>query len=476
MKKLKLRLLASTLFIGTAIMMNSVMINIASAKDISVNQGVGVFAESNDNGQVSDAENNGTDKENKASLNKEQKVTMLEETKASKGKIEKSDLEKTKEKKSFKERVQDILAAKGANEGVQDPNKNQIRAKKNKLTSRLEAKKGELLQTAIGDVDNDGKNENVALYGIKFTKGASYYKELYVVVRDEKNAKVENSFELEFGGYVPRLILSNITAKKSCEIVVSAPTGGSGGMVDYSIWSLKNNFLNEIFSREDNDGIELEGEFLPDYKAKFYFPLAEKAIITDLPRGPRAYIQAGLYDTQGNLLKNHIKPYMQGIINLLPIDTNGDGVSELLFTQKIVGLYSADTLGYVVGSLRYDGYTWNLIDINVRMNLNLENVPDDYIVFGKSGYKIIRNDIKTKSLNVSYPLVSNLRDKSKESVLNAKIEKYVRSIIERVGQGHLILGYTVLEKSEKTLKVIYNGEIKDNIKLETIHEEQIYEL
>jgi hypothetical protein len=344
------------------------------------------------------------------------------------------------------------------------------------LTSRLESKNGELLQTAIGDVDGDGKKEDVSLYGIKFTKGSSYYKELYVVVRDEKNAKVENSFELDFGGYVPRLILSNITKKDSSEIVVSAPTGGSGGMVDYSIWSLENNLLNEIFTSEDNEGIQLDGEFLPNYRVKLYFPLAEKAIIMDLPRGPEAYIQVGLYDTKGNLLKHHVKPHMQGIINLLPIDTNGDGVSELLFTQRIVGLYNADTLGYVVGSLRYDGYSWNLIDINVRMNLNLEKTPNDYIVFGDNGYKIIRTDIKTTNLNISYPLVSNLKDKAKESVVNAEIEKYLQSIIERVGKGHLILGYTILEKSAKNLKIIYNGELQNSINPETIHEEQNYEL
>lgn len=272
------------------------------------------------------------------------------------------------------------------------------------------------------------------------------------------------------------MILSNITKKDSSEIVVSAPTGGSGGMVDYSIWSLENNLLNEIFTSEDNEGIQLDGEFLPNYRVKLYFPLAEKAIIMDLPRGPEAYIQVGLYDTKGNLLKHHVKPHMQGIINLLPIDTNGDGVSELLFTQRIVGLYNADTLGYVVGSLRYDGYSWNLIDINVRMNLNLEKTPNDYIVFGDSGYKIIRTDIKTTNLNISYPLVSNLKDKAKESVVNAEIEKYLQSIIERVGKGHLILGYTILEKSAKNLKIIYNGELQNSINPETIHEEQNYEL
>ena len=389
MKKQKLKLLGATLFLGATVMMNSAVINIASANYVMGNQSVGVFTENNTAGKIAKETKKEISKENNENVNNTDEVLKDEETKVNEeakvneeNTVAKEDVakeepevvkEETKEdttdkvlkedgkekiaakkdekkevKKSFKERVQDILDGKA---GLKDPNKNQIRAQKNKLTSKIEDKKGELLQTAIGDVDGDGKKEHVTLYGVKFTKGASYYKELYVVVRDEKNDKVENAFELEFGGYVPRLMLSNIMSKTSSEIVVSAPTGGSGGMINYSIWSLKNNLLNEIFTREDNDGIELEGEFLPNYKVKLYFPLAEKAIITDLPRGAEAYIQVGLYDTKGNLLKHHIKPNMQGMINLLPIDTNGDGVSELLFTQRIVGLYNADTLGYVVGYL-----------------------------------------------------------------------------------------------------------------------------
>ena len=57
---------------------------------------------------------------------------------------------------------------------------------------------------------------------------------------------------------------------------------------------------------------------------------------------------------------------MEGFVDplsgLYPIDFDGDGQSSLLAWQRIAGLYNADSLGYFLNTLDWQGGTFVLTD------------------------------------------------------------------------------------------------------------------
>ena len=68
-----------------------------------------------------------------------------------------------------------------------------------------------------------------------------------------------------------------------------------------------------------------------------------------------------LYNADGSL-REPMEGFVNPLSGLYPIDFDGDGQSSLLAWQRIAGLYNADSLGYFLNTLDWQGGTFVLTD------------------------------------------------------------------------------------------------------------------
>lgn len=86
-------------------------------------------------------------------------------------------------------------------------------------------------------------------------------------VFDAANNKMIKSDLSDFGGYDPKLFLGDFTGDKVKEIMVSAPIGGSGGIIDNRIVTLAGGETKLIFGENENNSLTLSGSFQDNFKA-----------------------------------------------------------------------------------------------------------------------------------------------------------------------------------------------------------------
>lgn len=338
-----------------------------------------------------------------------------------------------------------------------------VLAAQNKTASNIFAdavQRGELLATAYGDVDGDGQEEKVLLMGNKFSSDSHYYIKLYLLVRDTKTDSIKGAIRPSIaGGYDCSLRLADVTGNGVENILIAAPTGGSGGIVDYRIIDFTDNQPREIFTAEDNQGIQIGGNYLSDYKVRITFGDKGKEVVMSVPTDLGFYGYLKVYDEDGNLLKDYYHPYGQYLSGLLLLDADGDGIAELITTQRIVGINNTDTLGYVRAVWRYTAAGWQLDNYTFQSKLdslghNIEH--ENYI--GLGGYKVFLEKAVVGRTVIGYPRISNAGKGGTQWKINAQIENFVRAQIDEIiNKGYLEMNYEIKYGGYKLLSILMTG-------------------
>ncbi|MHC1717919.1 MAG: hypothetical protein AB9883_04620 [Acidaminococcaceae bacterium] len=320
--------------------------------------------------------------------------------------------------------------------------------------------RGELLATAYGDVDGDGQEEKVLLMGNKFSNDSHYYTKLYLLVRDALTDNIKGAIRPSIaGGYDASLRLADVTGNGVDDILIAAPTGGSGGIVDYRIIDFTDNKPREIFTAEDNQGVQIGGTYLPDYKVRITFGDKGKEVVMSVPTDLGFYGYLKIYDDEGNLLKDYYHPYGQYLSGLLLLDTDGDGVSEVITTQRIVGLNNTDTLGYVRAVWRYTAAAWQLDNYTFQSKLDsLVRSTERENFIGLGGYKVSSEKAVIGRTVISYPRISNAGKGAQQWKTNAQIESFVRAQFDEIkNKGYLEMNYEVKYGGYKLLSILMTG-------------------
>ncbi|MBZ9623591.1 hypothetical protein G9F71_012090 [Clostridium sp. FP2] len=206
------------------------------------------------------------------------------------------------------------------------------------------------------DITSDNIKDNVILIGTKTNKDDIYFEKLNVIVQNGKTKKfIKSSLGKDSGGYEPTIFLGDFNGDKMPDIFVKMPTGGSGGIIEYSIINLKGNNTSVLWDSEKNSSeIDLTGKFEDNFMASLSSKRLNKTIQIDLSPNKDQYIELNIYDKDGKL-KENIEPWMNGFGELTPVDTDKDGIYELIGSQRIVGTCNADTLGYLQSEWKWDG-------------------------------------------------------------------------------------------------------------------------
>lgn len=226
-----------------------------------------------------------------------------------------------------------------------------------------------VLQEIICDITGDGVADRLILAGSKETISANYFRNLALAFMDGATGKKDVQ-SLSMAGYSPQIKPVFLLSKETPAFLVSAPTGGSGGIVDNRIVSFAGGLPQILFNANNNKGLSIEGIFLPDYQVRITFLELGQSITFDRTYAKADYQRLGLYTEDGIPTgKKGGTPWIDPFSALTVVDSNQDGFDELRGIQQLSGAYHADRLGTVTSIWFYENGQWRIGDILVSAKL-----------------------------------------------------------------------------------------------------------
>jgi hypothetical protein len=202
-----------------------------------------------------------------------------------------------------------------------------------------------------GDVNGDGIPDHVYLTGVK-TPDSPFTQNITLVVQDGSTGKWISIPLIENAGYNPSLFLGDFTGNGVDDILISIDTGGSGAIMYHYIYSFMNNRAELLFNFNDyNEQYEYEVIFKDNYKVEFVSTANNQRYIIDISTRDSTYLNE-IYD-EDSMLKSPINGFVNPLSGLYPVDFDSNNVYELLAYQRIAGRYNADTLGFVLNTLKW---------------------------------------------------------------------------------------------------------------------------
>jgi hypothetical protein len=208
-----------------------------------------------------------------------------------------------------------------------------------------------IVSYARGDVNGDRIPDNVYLTGIK-TSGSQFTQNITLVIQDGMTGRFTSIPLSENAGYNPTLFLGDFTGDGVDDILISITTGGSGGIMYHYIYSFTNNTAQLLFDfNVYNEQYKYDVTYKDNYKVEVISKKNNKKYIIDISYKQADYLNE-IYDENGKL-KKPINGFVNPISGLYPVDFDSNKVYELLAYQKIAGRYNADSLGYVLNTLKW---------------------------------------------------------------------------------------------------------------------------
>ncbi|WP_080846063.1 hypothetical protein [Cytobacillus gottheilii] len=210
------------------------------------------------------------------------------------------------------------------------------------------------------DVSGDGKPDYIYINGLPYDEGAGFLKETKLEIQ-ASNGKTYTK-ELA-AGYEPSIVFEDLNHDDVKDMLIMIPTGGSGGLSHYFLYTLKDFDLKDLGIPE---GLIASSQFLDDYKAKLEIQDTGQTFEFDLKERKKEYDRLGLY--QNGKINEPLELMIDAYGSLKPILLE-NGQYGLRAVQGISGAYHADGIGYIESTWLYEEGKWVLQDVKVMKNL-----------------------------------------------------------------------------------------------------------
>lgn len=220
--------------------------------------------------------------------------------------------------------------------------------------------KATVLQILSSDLNKDGKVDTFYLVGNQADKTSPFIDKLTYVVKDGKTGKFSGTVLKDEGkydlvGYMPTVTIQDVTGDKQPDVLLSFPTGGSGGMMTHRLSTLKSGKWVELLGEKDLTGLTITGQYADDFKVKFHAKEIDADFTIDVSYEKDMLIEYKYYDKDGKYLGG-IEPWAYGLNDLKVVDAYG--MIMLEGSQRIVGTANADTIGEVKTMIHYENGKW----------------------------------------------------------------------------------------------------------------------
>jgi hypothetical protein len=215
-----------------------------------------------------------------------------------------------------------------------------------------------IVSSVKGDVNGDRIPDHVFLTGIK-TQNSPFTQEITLVVQDGRTGRITRVPLRENAGYNPRLFLGEFTGDDIADIMISIDSGGSGAFMYHYIYSFLNNQPKLLFDFNlYNEEYKYEVTYMDFYRVEVVSKKNDHKYMIDISNRGDEYLHE-IYNNNGKL-KTPISGFVNPLSGLYPVDFDSNHVYELLAYQKIAGRYNADSLGYVLNTLKWKEHSFIL--------------------------------------------------------------------------------------------------------------------
>jgi len=226
--------------------------------------------------------------------------------------------------------------------------------------------KSSIVAYVRGDVTGDRVPDYVYLTGIR-TPSSPFIQNITLVIRNGMTGGITTIALSENAGYNPTIFLGDFTGNQVDEILVGINSGGSGGIMYYYIFSFINSTEKLLFDFSAyNEQYNYDVTYKDNFKVDVISKENNQKYIIDISNRDIDYLNE-IYDDKGKL-KNPINGFVNPLSGLYPVDFDSNKVFELLAYQKIAGRYNADSLGYVMNTLRWKKNMFSLDNQYVAIN------------------------------------------------------------------------------------------------------------
>lgn len=210
-----------------------------------------------------------------------------------------------------------------------------------------------IITRETADVTGDGVLDTITLTGFKEKPDDIFIRNITLVVVNGATKKEITVTFANNAGYNPRIFLGDFTGDNIPEVMLSIDSGGSGGFGFYYIYSFKNGIPQKLFDNDEfNNKYKYDVTFREGCKIAVYSHYFARTYFIDVSDRKDFYIAEGVYNRSCQLLKP-TEGFVPGLNNLYPLRDSDDNKYRLLAIQRIIGLYGADTVGYIEMTLEW---------------------------------------------------------------------------------------------------------------------------
>ncbi|KAB2335774.1 hypothetical protein [Bacillus mesophilum] len=210
------------------------------------------------------------------------------------------------------------------------------------------------------DVTGDGQPDHIYIKGLPYDEGAGFLKEIKLEIMASNGKTYTKDLE---PGYEPSIVFQDLNHDHVKDMLIMIPTGGSGGLSHYYLYTLKDFKLKDVGIPE---GLTTNSQFLDGYKAKLEIQNTGQTFEFDLKDRKKEYDRLGLY--QNGKLNEPLELMIDPYGSMKPVLFE-NGQYGLRAVQGISGAYHADGIGYIESTWLYKNGKWELQDVKVMKNL-----------------------------------------------------------------------------------------------------------
>ncbi len=300
------------------------------------------------------------------------------------------------------------------------------------------------------DTDGNGTQETAELWGKKLTGGSSYYGDLLLMIKDGEGRLITAYTPSLQGGYASLLHKGHFTGKGE-QLVLSSLSGAAAAMQVRIIDAALPDAVQEIYSGTDNMGVRVNTAFKPGFTAQFNFD--DAAETAPLPQEQDYYVEYGLYDESGALLKPYYKP--ESVMSGVTVVRGADGAMDRLVTlQAVNGISDDDNLAKIAGSWEYD-HGWKLLEREFYSQVVQNEKFRRNIVFGNG--MLYRQQAVLNGSSITYPQIAVEGKTTLQNTINGELEKVWRPYADALGSKSCELDYTVPFAGAEMVSMVFFG-------------------
>ena len=212
-----------------------------------------------------------------------------------------------------------------------------------------------IISSAVGDVTGDRVPDYVYLTGYR-NQDSPFWQHITLMIQDGATHQ-QYTIQLDpnaNAGYNPDVFLGDFTKDGVSDILVRIDSGGSGAFTYDYVFSFVNHQSRSLFDfNVYNQQNQYNVVFMNGYRVSVTSLATNNTFLIDISGRGADYLSQ-IYDNNG-MLKAPIQGFADGVSGFYPVDMDRDGRYEIQAYQQISGLYHADSLGYVINTLQWDG-------------------------------------------------------------------------------------------------------------------------